>query len=62
MLEMNDWFVAACVSSQAQWKDSAAQLCVYFFFLNFFLFTACGSNFLPPKTHCPVLKGSAAIW
>lgn len=31
MLEMNDWFVAAYVSSQAQWNDSAAELWVYFF-------------------------------
>lgn len=30
MLEMNDRFVAACVSSQAEWNDSAAN-CVHFF-------------------------------
>lgn len=41
MLEMNDWFVAACVSSQAQWNDSAAQLCVYFFLFLKLLFIYC---------------------
>lgn len=61
MLELNDRFVAACVSSQAEWNDSVAELCV-FFFLNFFLFTAYGSYFLPPRTHCPVLESTAAVW
>lgn len=38
MLEMNDWFVAAYVSSQAQWNDSAAELWVYFFFKLLFIY------------------------
>lgn len=57
MLEMNDRLVAACVSSQAEWNDSAAELFLFFFFL----FTACSSYFLPPQTYCPVLRGSAAV-
>lgn len=46
MLEMNDRFVAACVSSQAEWNDSAAELCVYFFFFKL-LFIYCMWQLFP---------------
>lgn len=32
MLEMNDRFVAACVSSPAEWNDSAAELFLFFIY------------------------------
>lgn len=45
MLEMNDRFVAACVSSQAEWNDSAAEL-----FLFFYLLHGAAISFLPKPT------------
>lgn len=51
MLEMNDQFVAARVSSQAEWNDSAAELCVvFFFFTSFYLLHVAAISFLPEPT------------
>lgn len=51
MLEMNDGFVAACVSSQAEWNDSAAELRVYFLVLtSFYLLHVAAISFLPEAT------------